>query len=84
MTEPTRWRGSNDPSVLDLIITADENAIEEIEFQSPLGKSDHSAILFRYKYKVKLKKKITRDNIVTKSGFQCEKKSDKGRQLKLN
>ncbi|KAH3781810.1 hypothetical protein DPMN_159717 [Dreissena polymorpha] len=26
----------------------------------------------------------TRDKIVTKPGFHCEKKSDKGRQLKLN
>jgi len=56
VTEPTRWRGSNDPSILDLIITADENAIEEIQYQSPLGKSDHCVILFRYICNVNFKK----------------------------
>ena len=55
VTAPTRW-GSNDPSILDIIITADENAIEEIEYQSPLGKSDHCVILFRYVCNVNFKK----------------------------
>lgn len=48
VNRPTRWRGTNEPSVLDLIITADDRAIEEIEYQSPLGKSDHCILIFNY------------------------------------
>ena len=40
---PTRARGSATPHLLDLIIT-DESFIEYIDFDAPLGKSDHSTI----------------------------------------
>ena len=46
--KPTRWRGSNTPNVLDLIITKDEFCIENLEYQSPLGKSEHCVFLFDY------------------------------------
>jgi hypothetical protein len=48
INKPTRWRGSNIPSILDLVLTKDGNAIVEIEYQSPLGKSDHCMIYFSY------------------------------------
>ena len=41
---PTRVRGQNEPHVLDLVLTDDE-IIDDIEYLSPLGKSDH-AVLF--------------------------------------
>jgi hypothetical protein len=44
---PTRWRGSDTPHILDLIITNEENMISDIEYQSPLGKSDHCMMKFR-------------------------------------
>ncbi len=48
VNKPTRWRGSDKPSLLDLVITKDEAAIDNIEFQSPIGKSDHRVIAFDY------------------------------------
>ena len=41
---PTRARGTSIPHLLDLVIT-DEQFIENIDFQAPLGKSDHSMLL---------------------------------------
>ena len=46
--EPTRARGTNTPSVLDLIMTEDENNIDNLVYESPLGKSDHCLINFNY------------------------------------
>ena len=44
ITEPTRGRGTNEPSLLDLALTNDDTAISPIETASGLGKSDHSVI----------------------------------------
>jgi len=41
---PTRVRGQNEPHILDLVLT-DDQIIDDIEYLSPLGKSDH-AVLF--------------------------------------
>ena len=46
VVENTRQRGSDAPSLLDLIITNEEGLIDKLEFLSPLGKSDHSVIGF--------------------------------------
>ncbi len=46
VTEPTRARGTDEPSTLDLIITNDERLVQEIQYTSPLGKSDHATIKF--------------------------------------
>ena len=44
----TRQRGSDRPSVLDLVLTNEEHQISEIVYESPLGKSDHSTLVFDY------------------------------------
>ena len=44
--ENTRHRGGDNPSLLDIILTNDENYISKIEYLAPLGKSDHSIIKF--------------------------------------
>ena len=44
--ENTRQRGSDAPSLLDLVITNEENLINKLEFLAPLGKSDHSVLSF--------------------------------------
>ena len=46
--EATRGRGTNEPHTLDLIITNEENMIDSIVLNSPLGKSDHSVIEYTY------------------------------------
>ena len=43
--KPTRIRGTDKPSLLDLIITNDEN-VSDLEYESPLGKSDHRVLFF--------------------------------------
>ena len=46
---PTRGRGTDKPSLVDLCLTTNENNIETIDIQAPLGKSDHSMIKVTYR-----------------------------------
>ena len=48
VTEPTRVRGNDQPSTLDLIFTNEENMIDKLCLEAPLGKSDHSIIKFNF------------------------------------
>ncbi|XP_044751634.1 uncharacterized protein LOC123311635 [Coccinella septempunctata] len=41
VTQPTRYRSGQTPSLLDLFIVSDPNIISEINYLPPLGKSDH-------------------------------------------
>ena len=42
--ESTRARGTTNPSLLDLVVCYDAMLITNLEYHSPLGKSDHSVI----------------------------------------
>jgi len=42
---PTRYREHNEPSVLDLVLT-NSDIIEDLEYLSPIGKSDHVLLGF--------------------------------------
>ena len=44
----TRIRGTSEPSILDLVITNEEGMVSEIEYQSPISKSDHTCLLFNF------------------------------------
>ena len=46
--QPTRARGRDVPSLIDLIFTNEENMISNVEHLSPLGSSDHCVIKFTY------------------------------------
>ena len=46
--EPTRGRGNDIPSQLDLIFSDEEMQVTDIQHLAPLGKSDHSVISFNY------------------------------------
>ena len=46
--EPTRKRGVNDPSTLDLIFTKSELEIDHLEYLAPLGASDHATLSFSF------------------------------------
>ena len=48
VTEPTRWRGNDQPNILDLIITNEEDMISCIDYQCPIGKSDHAILVFDF------------------------------------
>lgn len=45
---PTRCRGDDMPSLLDLAITNEEDMIQHIETEAPLGSSDHVLLAFKY------------------------------------
>ena len=48
VTKPTRWRGMDSPHILDLLLTNEEHMKTHLEYQSALGKSDHSELHFKY------------------------------------
>jgi len=46
VTEPTRYRSTDTPSLLDLVFTNELNMINDISYSPPLGNSDHVCIYF--------------------------------------
>ena len=48
ISSPTRIREGHLPSLLDLIITNDEQSIDTVNYLPPLGKSDHVLLKFDY------------------------------------
>ena len=46
--EPTRKRGNDTPSLLDLILTNEALQVSEIKHLPPLGKSDHDMLVFEF------------------------------------
>ena len=60
--EATRCRGNDTPSVLDLVITNEEEMVDEIDIQSPIGKSDHAVIVLNMRCYIErnASRKITR------------------------
>ena len=45
---PTRKRGNDCPSLLDLLFTDEVMQVSDVAHHAPLGKSDHSVITFRF------------------------------------
>ena len=45
---PTRRRGNDNPSLLDLLFTDEAMQISDISHHAPLGKSDHDIITFKF------------------------------------
>ena len=44
----TRYRGTDTPSILDLVLTSEENVIDSLDYDTPLGLSDHIVLIFDY------------------------------------
>ena len=44
VTENTRFRSGCIPSKLDYVFTNEENLIDQVEYEEPLGKSDHAVL----------------------------------------
>ena len=47
VTEPTRFRSNQTPSMLDYVITNEENVIDDMTYEVPLGKSDHICLTWK-------------------------------------
>ena len=45
VTQPTRQRRDR-PSLSDLILVSKDELVEDIQYESPLGHSDHSMLTF--------------------------------------
>ena len=43
---PTRGRCGQSPNILDLVFSSEEGMISNVQYESPLGKSDHCVLLF--------------------------------------
>jgi hypothetical protein len=67
---PTRVRGKDEPSILDLIITRYENSIPDVNYLSPLGKSDHCILLFKYVHNIKLKAYMKKKIFYDKGNYE--------------
>ena len=48
VNNPTHVRPNQTPTLIDLIFTSDDQAINNLSFLSPLGKSHHNVITFQY------------------------------------
>ena len=60
--ESTRCRGTDDPSLVDLVLTGEANQIQNLEYLSPLGKSDHSVLSFTIPCETECKPRSERYN----------------------
>ena len=49
VSTPTRGRGINNPSLIDLVFISNEDSIDSISMHAPLCKSDHSLIKILYR-----------------------------------
>ena len=49
ITMPTRGRLGNKSNILELIFTNEEGMIEDVTYESPLGKSDHAVLLVNHR-----------------------------------
>ena len=58
----TRCRGDDQPSLLDVVLTNEEDMVSRVEHLAPLGKSDHQTLLFRYNCYADFAKPTTRYN----------------------
>ena len=62
ISEPTRMRGSDTPSILGLLLVSDGDLVSDIKQLSPIGKLDHSVIVFSLETEV-LRTRVAPANI---------------------
>ena len=59
----TRQRGSDKPSLLDLVFSNDPLLITTLNIDSPIGQSDHCTIIFSVDIPIKINSTITEDKL---------------------
>ena len=70
ISKPTRWRGADSANVLDLVFTNEEHMISSIEYQSPIGKSDHCVLKFDFNCFTVLKHRNRERKLYNKANFE--------------
>ena len=53
VSEPTGYIPGQRPSILDLVFTSNPDSIDEVQYHTPLGCSDHECIFFEMKWGTK-------------------------------
>ena len=71
--EPTHHRGNQRANILDLVLSNEDNIIDEVKLSPPVGKSHHSVITFQIRCYYEAEQK-------PKTSY----KYDKGDYVKLN
>ena len=46
ITEPTHYRGTQTPTLVDVVLTNESDFIYDLELHAPFGKSHHSVVCF--------------------------------------
>ena len=46
--QPTHKRGDQQANILDLILTNEDNMIEDLRYEAPLGKSHNCSLVFKF------------------------------------
>ena len=64
----TRVRGMDQPSLLDLLFTRQENQVENIDYEPPLGKSDH--VIIKWNFIVKYDIMEAEDKVSSKRNYK--------------
>ena len=74
VSNPTRGRGTTNTNLLDLILSNEEDNIGEIEYLSPIGKSDHCVITFNILCKVITNKYTKKWKLFNKANYEGMRK----------
>lgn len=69
VVSPTRYREGQESSILDLILTKEEEIISEVIYQMPLGKSDHSVMRIETNFASKKDSKSTNKPCLNKGDY---------------
>ncbi len=48
VTQPTRARSTQNPSLLDLVMTNEQDMVSDVQHLAPLGNSDHCVLSFKF------------------------------------
>ena len=83
VTQFTRFRHGQNPSLLDLILTDQPEMIQDVNYLSPLGKSDHIVINFSVKnaYQKRPKKRRLNHRKIREEEFRSELRTHDWRQI---
>ncbi len=69
VNKPTHFRGDQRANTLDLLITNEENMIDSLSYEAPLGKSHHVCLNFKYRCYCTVKNNLKQRFILDKGDY---------------
>ena len=74
VTEPTRFREYETPSLLDLVLSSEEGLVNNLEYLPPLGESDHISLRFNIPLSPQIRRHQHRNSIdIRKTDYEAFK-----------